>query len=671
LANIGQLSVVLGEPDLAEATLRQVLTTATEYWKLRIAALDSLAQLRLLQGRLDEAAQHLDATAADPVRSWYQLATYPTRIRLALKQDDPDRALALVSDATGAAQTQGDSLAAALLRVLRADALVASGRLDEAATALSAALRGSPGMPLASLAELERVHGKVVAAHDDPQAALPHFDRAVRILMTTGHVSARADAVATRTTAPGRAADTRQATGPVLSPATRQGLDHAARLVDMAGQPELLGRETFALLEASRCARWLALVASRDGDATETLLSAGIPPRHLPPDDGVTIPVGSLRGRTLAVHLEVAPDFAAEHTVWSVRRLVETAHALETARRAEKERTSLWPADIEPDATRGVFVSPPMIELVQSARQLAENTWPILITGETGTGKEVLAREIHRASPRAARPMQPFNCSAVAKDTLDSQLFGHRRGAFTGAIDDFPGVIRAAAGSTLFLDEIGELSLEVQPKLLRFLDTREVHPLGQPFPEIADVRIVAATNANLDRLVSEGRFREDLFYRLNIFRLHLPPLRQRREEIPALVHHFLAAYCSELGKPALRVSDEALECLILYKWPGNVRQLANEMRRLAAVMPSTGTVDAADLADDIRAARQAPASPRALAPNECLVRTDQPLAAAVRQLEGIMIERALARQQGHVERAARQLGISRKGLFLKRKRLAV
>jgi transcriptional regulator with GAF, ATPase, and Fis domain len=158
----------------------------------------------------------------------------------------------------------------------------------------------------------------------------------------------------------------------------------------------------------------------------------------------------------------------------------------------------------------------------------------VLITGETGTGKEVLARLIHNYSPRATKTFLPFNCTATPRDMLDSQLFGHRRGAFTGAMENFSGVIRAASGGTLFLDEIGESTLDIQPKLLRFLESGEVHPIGETHPQRVDVRVIAATNADVDMLVSQGRFREDLFYRLNIVRLHMPPLRERRVEIRPL-----------------------------------------------------------------------------------------------------------------------------------------
>ena len=257
---------------------------------------------------------------------------------------------------------------------------------------------------------------------------------------------------------------------------------------------------------------------------------------------------------------------------------------------------------------------------------------------------------------------------------LDSHLFGHRRGSFTGAQEHFSGVIRAAESGTLLLDEIGELDLDVQPKLLRFLDTGEIHPLGEAKPIGVDVRVIAATNANIDQLVSEGRFREDLFYRLNVIRFPMPPLWERREEIPPLIHHFLWRYGEEQEKRNLTLADETLEYLLLYGWPGNVRQLANEIRRMVALSDPGTTLMPEQLSREILASRRtvpAPGETNALEvpkPGQVPVRMDQPLASAVEQIERAMIRHALKTCAGRVEPAARMLGLSRKGLFLKRRR---
>ena len=291
------------------------------------------------------------------------------------------------------------------------------------------------------------------------------------------------------------------------------------------------------------------------------------------------------------------------------------------------------------------------------------------LAGETGTGKEVLARTIHVYSTRANAAFLPFNCTGVPKDMLDSQLFGHRRGAFTGAIDHFPGVIRAAVGGTLFLDEIGDTTPDVQPKLLRFLESSEVHPIGETQPQKADVRVIAATNADLEALVAQGRFREDLFYRLNIVRLHVPPLRERRVEIPALASHYLQKYAHECEKGDLRLAEETMEYLLLYRWPGNVRQLANEMRRMAALAEADAVLMPEHLSADIAASRRTvPPSERPLDPNELAVRIDQPMAAAVQHVERALMQYALNKCGGRMEDTAAMLGLSRKGLYLKRVR---
>jgi DNA-binding NtrC family response regulator len=291
----------------------------------------------------------------------------------------------------------------------------------------------------------------------------------------------------------------------------------------------------------------------------------------------------------------------------------------------------------------------------------------VMLTGETGTGKEVLARAIHRASTRSARPFVPFNCTAVPRDMLESQLFGYRKGAFTGADIPFEGVIRGAAGGTLFLDEIAEIGPELQPKLLRFLETHEVHALGESQPVNVDVRVIAATNADLETLLADGRLREDLFYRLNVVRLKLPPLRERREEIPPLLDHYLRRFAEELKKGRLSLDDETLEFLLLYSWPGNIRQLVNEVRRMVVFADPDGTVTPALLSPEIQASRRTIRVAEGDEP-EIRIRMDQPLNDAVELVEQAMVRRALERARGNYESAARLLGISRKGLFLKRRR---
>ena len=385
-----------------------------------------------------------------------------------------------------------------------------------------------------------------------------------------------------------------------------------------------------------------------------------------------SIVLSDSRETPITLVCEIPDDPVKAILLSDILRLGRNALALERAREEERSRAALWPADPVEDQGDAIFLAEEMQALLATTRRIATTNVPVLITGETGTGKEVLARTIHACSPRASATFLPFNCASTPRDMLDSQLFGHRRGAFTGAAEHFPGVIRAAAGGTLFLDEIGDTGLDVQPKLLRFLESSEVHPIGETQPTRVDVRVIVATNADLEALVRDGRFREDLFYRLSIVRLHLPPLRERRVEIPTLANHYLHKHAQEYRKGDLRLSEDTMEYLMLYRWPGNVRQLANEMRRLAALSETSAVLMPEHLSSEITASRRTvPASERGLAPTEVVVRLDQPMAAAVRHLEQTMVQYALKKCEGRIEDTARMLGLSRKGLYLKRQRFGI
>jgi len=364
------------------------------------------------------------------------------------------------------------------------------------------------------------------------------------------------------------------------------------------------------------------------------------------------------------------PGAAARVRLMTIKRVVGIAMEVARSRMSERERAAPWPTQSAEQQLGLICGSERTLELVKTIHRIAATNVTVLLTGETGVGKELFARALHQASSRSDRVFLPFNCSAVQRDMMESQLFGHRRGSFTGAHADAPGLIRSAAGGTLFLDEVGEMAVETQPKLLRFLESGEILALGDTKPQLIDVRIVAATNANLDQLVADGRFREDLYYRLNVIRINIPPLRERREEIPVLVEHFLKKFGQELLKPMLRIADETLEYLVLYRWPGNVRQLANEIRRLVAMAEPGAVLMPAHLADDIAASRRTVpvnTSPRLF--DEVITRIDQPLSAAVEHIERAAIQRALSMTDGRLDEAAKMLGLSRKGLYLKRQRL--
>jgi len=290
----------------------------------------------------------------------------------------------------------------------------------------------------------------------------------------------------------------------------------------------------------------------------------------------------------------------------------------------------------------------------------------VLITGESGTGKELIARAIHVGSHRSAATFLPYNCTTTGRDLADSQLFGHKRGAFTGAVSDQPGLVRTAVGGTLFLDEIGDLPLDVQPKLLRFLEQHEIMPIGETKPQRVDVRVLAATNADLEQRVAEGKFREDLYYRLSVIRIHVPPLRERREEIPHLSTYFLREAIERLGKPDIHLSSETLDVFSQYWWPGNVRQLKNEIQRAVALSAPGGSIEPTHLSPEVVATKLAPGSGSIR-----ISRTTPNLALAIEHMERDLIQAALDRAGGNISETARSLGLTRRGLYLKIRRLGL
>ena len=449
----------------------------------------------------------------------------------------------------------------------------------------------------------------------------------------------------------------------------QQVLQSTVAIMLLARRRELLAGEIVHLLDQTACARWATAVRHNSDGTTEILAACGDPPPTTPPLDAPRrIPIGIARDRNIELLLDPRPDIESMATLNAVMLLLATVHDLERARAEREERLTLWPIEDVPTDGGQAVVSGQMRELMQFARRIATTTVSVLVTGESGTGKEILARAIHGFSARAQKPFVPFNCTAVPRELLESQLFGHRRGSFTGADRDHPGLIRAARDGTLFLDEIGELGLDLQPKLLRFLESGEISPLGEA-PLTVDVRIIAATNSDLELLVRENRFREDLFYRLNVVRLRIPPLRERRDEIPGLVNYFLRRAAAEFHKGQVRLAEETMEHMLFYRWPGNIRQLQNEIRRMVALADKDAVLMPSTLSEDIARARRP--IEQSFDGSEVVVPLHQKLLPAISRIEREMIKAALHEHRGRVEAAARALGISRKGLYLKRQRLGL
>jgi DNA-binding NtrC family response regulator len=330
----------------------------------------------------------------------------------------------------------------------------------------------------------------------------------------------------------------------------------------------------------------------------------------------------------------------------------------EEKRRLVRQNASLKDAVRQPsdDAQSSlVYRSKAMEGLVALAETAARSDSTVIITGESGTGKDALARFIHSRSARADSPMLSVNCAALPESLFESEFFGHERGAFTGATATKRGLIEAADGSTLLLDEVGEMPLQTQVKLLHFLEEGRFRRVGSTRDREADVRVIAATNRNLADDVQQGRFRTDLFYRLNVISLHVPPLRQRREDVSALAEHFIASFRERFNRPALDLSPEARQRLASYDWPGNVRELRNCLERAAALANA-----------DIIEADQV-VTPDATAPNSegKTAAAADGAPATLEQLERQHILRVLEDSGGNRERAAAILGISARTLYRK------
>ncbi len=307
-----------------------------------------------------------------------------------------------------------------------------------------------------------------------------------------------------------------------------------------------------------------------------------------------------------------------------------------------------------------------MRDLYQMLETVAATSSTVLITGETGTGKELAARAIHHASPRRAQRFLALNCSAIPETLLEAELFGHVRGAFTGAVGTRQGKLEQAHKGTLFLDEVGTMSPALQSKLLRVLQEREFERVGDSHPIRIDVRIIAATHSDLQQMVADGSFREDLFYRLNVIPIALPPLRERREDVPLLVRHFAEKLSRDVtpGRPPVTMSQEAMRCLMAYDWPGNVRQLENAVERALALSPGRSQIEVSDLPAEVQQAPDRPGDTR-----EAFPEGGVDFEAHVREVELALITRALERTGGNKRQAAKLLNLKRTTLIEKLKRL--
>jgi transcriptional regulator with PAS, ATPase and Fis domain len=307
---------------------------------------------------------------------------------------------------------------------------------------------------------------------------------------------------------------------------------------------------------------------------------------------------------------------------------------------------------------------PLMMKILNISKRVAPTDSTVLLMGESGTGKELIARFVHNNSKREGNPFIAVNCGAIPSDLLEAEMFGHERGAFTGAVGSRMGLFQLANGGTIFLDEIGEMMLPLQVKLLRVLQEREIRPVGAERTIKIDVRVIAASNRDLSAEVEKGRFREDLYYRLQVIPIVIPPLRERRSDIPILVHHFLEKHNAQRPSAPVRITEEAMVHLWEYDWPGNVRELENLVERMV-ILSEDSTIKVDNLPTNIRSFISDKKIPRPTLTDEGI-----DLNQAVEEFEYRLIDEALRRTKGNKQAAARLLGLKRTTLVAKLRRKA-
>ena len=683
--------------------------------------------------------------ARERKREWYELQAMRNLARCTLAAGDAEKAGKIARDALDLSAQIGDKHYANMVGLVLAESLTQQKRFGECENRLQIIEENDPTSDFFVLGNIQRIRGLSAAEEGDAELAVHHFNRSLTIFEAAGDVYHTA--LSNFLIGSNLPADQHDRAVKHLSKAgevfgglgVREFADLASEKIvrlkepPAAGQPapkrrsnsvvsqllmvrlaeatasrELLFRELVAVLKQESPAKKIIIAEPGSDKKLSTFITHGYSP-----EDSTELvrkyeaakekgdEKGFARAKNLSVlqlkssnadqaFLFVHPASAASlndgSQIQPLLRVVELGMDVialrerDTAIPIEQESSPFTSSSLMPGF---IHSSPAMTALVEEVYKIRSSDVTVLVTGESGTGKELVSRAIHTMSNRKDKVFVPFNCTAVPKELAEGHLFGYRKGAFTGAVTDSPGIIRAADGGTLFLDEIGDLPLDVQPKLLRFLQEGEVQPIGEKRPIKVDVRVIAATNMPLEEKVAEGTFREDLYYRLNVIRLRVPPLRERRSEIPPMVNYYINHYSARFGKRDVTFTPQTIDLLMVCEWEGNVRQLCNEVQRIIARAVDGEVVTPDHLSPELRRA----AKPIAAYSNGDRVvpitSYDSPftsfahvpqggtLEQAVSELEMQMIKSALARHNWNISRVASELGLTRRGLYLKLSRYGI
>jgi hydrogenase-4 transcriptional activator len=707
--------------------------------------LDSLGELKILRGELTKAQELLEEavrTAIQGKREWYAAQSMRNLARCFLAQGKYEQAAQKARETIELSAQIGDKHYSNMAGLVYAESCLNLGDREECENYLQVIEENDPTSDFFVLGNIQRIRGLAALAIDDRELALHHFSRSLTVFeaaediyhagqshlligsviaierpkQAVKHLSAaleifkKLNVASLIETIEEKLSEVRSAeTQPGARPKQHSNVSQliTVRLAEATASRELLFREFIAVLQQESKAKKIILAEPNDANRVLPFITHGYSPEDSSSlvaklADALTHHEEKqfVRAKNLAyfplkttsalpAYLLIYPASNAElndgSSIQSLIRIVELGMDVIALR--EREKAPAGELESESQASRGPFPgfihsSPAMTALVEEIYKIRSSDVTVLVTGESGTGKELVSRAIHTLSNRKDKIFIPFNCTAVPKELAEGHLFGYRKGAFTGAVTDSPGMIRAADGGTLFLDEIGDLPLDVQPKLLRFLQEGEVQPIGEKRPIKVDVRVIAATNMPLEEKVANGTFREDLFYRLNVIRLRVPPLRERRSEIPSMIAYYIEHYSSKFGKHGITFTPQTIDLLMVCEWEGNVRQLTNEVQRIIARASDNETVTPDHLSPELRktarplaAFSAGDARPIALFDQPVMpflnLTEGQTLDEAVTELEMQMIRSALARNNWNMTRTAAELGLTRKGLYMKLARYGI
>ncbi len=735
--NLGINLMLLGDWLKAEDVIQKALEIAIEVDHAHIAGiLDSLAELKLLRGDLKQARELLEEAvgiAEKRKKEWYQVQAMRTLARCFLAEGKLTEAIEKARETIELCKEIGEKQYLSMTGLVLAEALLEKGDLKQSEIELQNIEDNNPEDDFFVLGNIQRIRGIAALEQDDEQLATHHFTKSLTIFETAEDLYHTALAhfmigEAISATQPAKASKHFISASEIFR---KLGVDHfyrsaekrieklgtkkldvaetsvssqllMQRLAEATASRELLFRELTSVLQQESKARRIVVAELNEQNKLYPFITHGYTPAessglidklndakaaedletfsktknvavfqiktsNAPPAMLLLYPRS---GATLLNGSEIKPLLRVVELGMDVCALRDQSKY----QQAEQEETS--PYTSQSLMPGFIHSSPAMTELVEEVYKIRSSDVTVLITGESGTGKELVSRAIHTVSNRKDRVFVPFNCTAVPKELAEGHLFGYKKGAYTGAAQDSPGVIRTADGGTLFLDEIGDLPLDVQPKILRFLQEGEVQPLGEKSPMKVDVRIIAATNMNLEEQVANGQFREDLYYRLNVIRLRVPPLRERRSEIEPIINYYINHYSTRFNKRDIKIPPQTIDLLMVCNWEGNVRQLCNEVQRIVARAEDGEIITPDHLSADLKR-NATPLSPiegsnvtpimshRGSVGTYSIGTKGATMDEAVAELESQMIMDALRRHDGNISRVAKELGLTRRGLYLK------